>query len=120
MKEIDFIPEWYKADQVRKRRYMSANTLSWRYVCGDDGLEFCCRTSCHHVSAEVEDIQAAFETIRDKVDQAPLLQSEIAEMKQKSAVLDKIEPRTKITAILGELSYLVQENIILNRLSLTE
>lgn len=119
MKEIDFIPEWYKAVQLRKRRYARQYTIIavvfavmmvWSFVVG---------RHINQVSAEVEDIQAAFAKGRDKVYQTQLLQSEIAEMKQKAAVLDTITSRTKITAILGELAYLVQENIVLNRLSLT-
>jgi len=119
MKEIDFIPEWYKADQVRKRRYARQYTIIavtfavmmvWSFVVGGH---------VKHVSADVEGIQAAFDKGRDKVYQTQLLQSEIAEMKQKADVFDTITSRTKTTAILGELAYLVQENIVLNRLSLT-
>ncbi|MDH4202513.1 MAG: PilN domain-containing protein [Phycisphaerae bacterium] len=118
MKEIDFIPEWYKADLVRKRRYARQYTIIavifavmmvWSFIVGHH---------VNHVGAEVEGVQAAFAKGRDKVRQTQLLQSEIAEMKQKAAVLDTITSRTKITAILGELAYLVQENIILDRLSL--
>ena len=119
MKEIDFIPEWYKADQVRKRRYVRQYTIIavifgvmmvWSFVVG---------RHVKHVSADVEGVQSAFAKGRDKVHQAQRLQSEIAEMKQKAAVLDALTSRTKTTAILGELAYLVQENIVLNRLSLT-
>ena len=39
-------------------------------------------------------------------------------MKEKTTLLDKIESRTKMTAILGELSYLIGENVILSKLSL--
>lgn len=119
MNEIDFIPEWYKADQVRKRRYarqytiiaaIFATMMVWSFVVG------------HHVksvSAEVEGIQAAFAKGKDRVQQTLKLESEIEAMKQKAALLEKITSRTKMTAILGELSYLVEENIILSKLSLT-
>jgi hypothetical protein len=119
MKEIDFIPEWYKADQVRKRRYARQYTIiavvfaammAWSFVVG---------RHVNRVGAEVEGIQTAFDKGRDKVYQAHLLQSEIAAMKQKAAVLDTLTSRTKVTAVLGELAYLVRENIVLNRLSFT-
>ncbi|MHC4950765.1 MAG: PilN domain-containing protein, partial [Planctomycetota bacterium] len=114
-----FIPEWYKADRVRKRRYAHQYTtiavifaimMVWSFVVG------------HHVkraSAEVEDIQTAVVKGKERVQQTLNLQSEIAAMEQKTMLLDKITPRTKMTAILGELSYLAQENIILSKLLLT-
>ncbi|MHC4524251.1 MAG: PilN domain-containing protein [Planctomycetota bacterium] len=118
MKEIDFIPEWYKADRVRKRRYAHQYTtiavifaimMVWSFVVG------------HHVkyvSAEVEDIQASFAKGKEQVQHTLNLQSEIDLMEQKAVLLDKITSRTKMTAILGELSYLIQKNIILSKLSL--
>lgn len=119
MKEIDFIPEWYRADRVRKRRYVRQYTIIaviftviiiWSFIVG---------AQVSHASAEVEDIQAALAKSRSKVYLAQQLQGEIAQMEQKTALLDAITSRTKVTAILGELSYLVQENIVLNKLSLT-
>ena len=119
MREIDFIPEWYKADQVRKRRYARQYTIIavvfaimmvWSFVVGG---------YVKSVNAEVQDIRTAFDKGSDKVQQTQQLQGEIAAMKQKTTILDKITSRTPITAVLGELSYWVQENIILNKLSLT-
>jgi hypothetical protein len=119
MKEIDFIPEWYKADRVRKRRYVRQYTIItvifavmmiWSFIAGGQ---------VSRASAEVGEIQSAFAKSRDKVNLAQQLQGEIAQMEQKKALLDAITSRTKVTAILGELSYLVQENIVLSKLSLT-
>ena len=119
MKEIDFIPEWHKADRIRKRRYsrqyiltaiVFATMVVWSFVVG------------HHVervSAEVEEIQTVITRGNERVERALTLQSEIAEMEQKTKLLEKIVSRTKVTAILGELSYLIQENIILSKLSFT-
>ena len=71
-----------------------------------------------HVSAQVEEIQTAFEKGRIRSEQANQLKNKIAEMKEKTTLLDKVESRTKMTAILGELSYLIGENVILSKLSL--
>jgi len=118
MKEIDFIPQWYKAGRERKQRYirqyalmavMLTLMLGWGFVING-------HVSC--VSAEVEEIQTAFEKGRIRAEQATLLKNKIAEMKEKTTLLDKIASRTTTTAILGELSYLVGENVILSKLSL--
>lgn len=119
MKEIDFIPEWYKADQVRKRRYarqymiiaiIFTVMMVWSFIVG---------RHVKSVSAEVREIQTVFAKGSDKVQQTQQLQSEIAAMKQKTTILDKITSRTNVTAVLGELAYWIQENIVLNKLSLT-
>lgn len=118
MKEIDFIPQWYKAGRERRRRHIRQYALmavmftlmvSWGFVINGH---------VSHVSAEVEEIQTAFEKARIRSEQAVDLKSQVAKMREKTTLLDKIEPRTKITAILGELSYLIGENVILSQLSL--
>jgi hypothetical protein len=71
-----------------------------------------------HVKAEVQEIETAFEKGRARSEQATDLQTRIAEMKDKKGLLDKIESRTQMTAILGEISYLIGKNVILSTLSL--
>jgi len=119
MREIDFIPEWYKTDRIRKRRYARQYTIItvifvmmmvWSFVVGQH---------VKSVSAEVEGIQSAFAKGKDRVQQTLKLKSEIDGLKQKAALLDKIKSRTETTAILGELSCLIQDNIILSKMSLS-
>ena len=118
MKEIDFIPQWYKADRERKRRYIRHYALIAILFTLMVGWGFTINGHVSRVSAEVEEIRTAFEKGRLRGEQATHLESRIAQMIQKTTLLDKIEPRTKKTAILGELSYLIDENVILSKLSL--
>ena len=118
MKEIDFIPQWYKADRERKRRYIRQYALMAALFALMVGWGFMINGHIAHVSAEVEEIQTAFEKGRLRGQQATILEGRIAEMRQKTTLLDKIASRTKMTAILGELSYLMGENVILSKLSL--
>ncbi|OQY03040.1 MAG: hypothetical protein B6I25_08535 [Planctomycetales bacterium 4572_13] len=120
MKEIDFIPQWYKAGRERKRRYIRHYTLMGVLFSLMLGWGFIINGHVSRVSAEVEEIQTAFEKGRLRGEQAAILESRIAEMRQKTTLLDKIESRTKMTAILGELSYLIGENVILSKLSLQD
>ena len=118
MKEIDFIPQWYKAGRERKQRYIRQYALMAALFTLMLGWGFVVNGHISHVSAEVQEIQTAFEKGRIRSEQAAGLQVRIAEMKEKATLLDKIESRTKMTAILGELSYLIGENVILSNLSL--
>jgi hypothetical protein len=118
MKEIDFIPKWYKADRERKRRYVRHYSLMAVLFTLMVGWGVVINGHVARVSAEVEEIQTAFEKGRIRGEQAVHLTNQIAEMRQKTTLLDKIAPRTKMTAILGEVSYLIGENVILSKLSL--
>lgn len=118
MKEIDFIPEWYKADRKRKRRYVRQSTLIgvafvimmiWgmvidRYVVS--------------VKADVQDIQDAFTKAQTRVQEAMELQGQIDTLEQKASWLDKLTLRTPMTAVLAEVSYLMHDKVILSDLSL--
>ena len=118
MKEIDFIPQWYKAGRERKRRYMRHYALMSIMCTLMVGWGFVINGHVSRVSAEVEEIQTAVEKGRLRGQQATLLEGQIAQMTQKTTLLDKIESRTKTTAVLGEVSYLIGKNIILSKLSL--
>jgi hypothetical protein len=118
MKEIDFIPQWYKAGRERKQRYIRQYALIAAMFSLMVGWAFVINGHVSHVSAEVKEIQTASEKGRIRSEQVNGLKNRVAEMREKTMLLDKIESRTKITAILGELSYLIGENIILSHLSI--
>ncbi|MHC5101558.1 MAG: PilN domain-containing protein [Planctomycetota bacterium] len=118
MNEIDFIPQWYKAGRERKQRYIRQYTLMATLFTLMLGWGFVINGHVSHVKAEVQEIQTAFEKGRARSEQATDLQTRIAEMKDKKGLLDKIESRTQMTAILGEISYLIGKNVILSTLSL--
>lgn len=120
MKEIDFIPEWYKANQNRKKRYhrqyillasLLAVMMSWSFFVGQ---------YVERVRADVEDIEMVYEKGKVKVSEGAVLQSEIATLQGHVRILDAITPRTRASVIIAELSYLIRDNIILNKLSLNE
>ncbi|MCE5186320.1 MAG: hypothetical protein LLF76_09370 [Planctomycetaceae bacterium] len=118
MKEIDFIPDWYRADQNRKRRYHYQYALlailltvltAWNFVLG------------HHVQrvrAEADATQAIIEAARQRIDESLTLQNNIDEVSHKTSELEAVVPRTRTSAILAELSYVAGENIIFRDLKL--
>ncbi len=118
MKEIDFIPEWYKANQKRRQRYhrqyvllavLFAMMMGWSFVVG---------RHVERVDADVQDVQQLVKKGQSKIDEGVLLEVEIADLKAKSRVLEMTSPRTHISAMIAELSNLVRDNVILTKLSL--
>lgn len=117
MREIDFIPDWYAMDRIRKRRNVRHGSLIvtlfavmmvWSFIVGKH---------VRHVSAEAEDLRIAFEKSKESIDRVQVLNEEIALLNQKSSLLDSITPRTKVTSIIGEISHLIQDSVILSKLS---
>ncbi len=120
MKELDFIPEWYTANQNRRKRYhrqyvllasLLAVMLFWSFVVG---------RYVERVGADVENIQKGFEKGKMKISESLLLEAEIVSLKHRSDILEAVTPRTKISCVVAELSYLIREDVILSKLSLKD
>lgn len=119
MKEIDFIPDWYKANCRRRRRYVRqyslmgvlfAATMLWSFMMGQ---------YIQHAGAQVQEVETALLKKTQWIDEAALLQQEIAIMESRKTLLEDITPRTPMSAIVGELSYLIPNDVVLTNLSLT-
>ena len=120
MKDIDFIPEWYKANQNRKRRYHRQYILLASLLAVMMGWSFFVGQYIERVRADVEDAQTVFEKGKAKVDEGIRLQSEIASLQHEIHILDATTPRTHVSAVIAELSFLIRDNIILSRLSFSD
>lgn len=118
MKDIDFIPTWYKAGRERKRRYIRYYSLMGAMFALMAGWGFLINGHIAHVNAEVEEMQTIIDKGMGQAENAVVLKSQIDQMVKKSELLDQIELRTSMTAIMGELSSLFGENVILRKLSL--
>lgn len=120
MKDIDFIPEWYKATRKRRKRYhrqyvilatMLALMMGWSFVVG---------RQVKTVKADVSQIQNVIDRSRKMIDEGSKLEAEIALLKQQTGIMEIAEPRTDISTVVAELSALVGDNIILSRLLLKD
>ncbi len=118
MKEIDFIPEWYKANRNRMKRYhrqyillasLLAIMMTWSFVIGG---------YIEKVRADVEGVQAVFEKGKAKVDEGIQLEVEIAWLNRQKKILEAVTPRTNLSYVIGELSYLIRDDIILSKVLL--
>lgn len=117
MIEIDFIPEWYRADQNRKRRYHRLHAMLGLLLAALIGWNFALGRCVHRAQAEADATQAVIDAARQRVDEAVALQDEICDISQKTSELETLASRTKTTAIIAELSWLAGENIVLSKLS---
>jgi len=118
MKDLDFIPDWYRADQRRKRRYHRMYALLGVLLLVLVGLNVVMGRHVQRVCAEVDTVQAVIDSARLRVDEAATLQNEIMEIDRKGAALKAVAPRTRISAVIAELSHITADNIVLGKLQL--
>lgn len=116
MNNLDFIPDWYRADQRRKRRYHRMYALLGLLLLVLVGLNVVIGRHVSRVSAEVATVQAVIDAARQRVDEAAGLQNEIMEIDRKTAELKAVAPRTRTSAVMAELSHITADNIVLSKL----
>jgi len=118
MKEIDFIPEWYRTGRRRRVSYHRQYTMisclfialvAWSYSAG--GFLTAAKGS-------VEGTRSLLEASEPFAREYAALKEEIRVLEETAQVLERIRVRTPLDAILAELSYLISERVILSRLEI--
>jgi hypothetical protein len=118
MKEIDLLPEWYKSS---KRRQVSYRT---QYI----GICFLALimvvwnfTATHSVStaeADLSEMKVEKESVEMVFSRADQIKQKLVEMKQKALVLEHVDSKIRVADILAEISFLLNEKIVLSRLDI--
>ena len=115
MKEIDFLPEWYKNGRRRQVNYrlqyiiivgVFAVMMVWNYVSVDS------LATVRAKNMELETRQSQAEKVSAKLEE---YKKEIAMLHKKEKVLDSMDSKIVVSNILAEISYLVDKSIVLER-----
>lgn len=118
MKEIDFLPEWYKSGIRRQGNYrmqyiilsgLFAVMMVWNFVSANSV------SSARAKYLEMESIRAQSENASNKLKQ---YKNEIVMLHEREKMLDSIDSKIKVSNVLAELSFLVDERIVLSRVEL--
>jgi hypothetical protein len=119
MKEIDFLPNWYK--NVRRQQV----TYRTQYV-ALGGLfvimlvsNFVTGRSISRVQAHLTGLEEMEAASKNVSVQYAGVAGQIAELEKKSAVLKQIDSRINVGDVLAELSFLVGKKVVLTRVELT-
>jgi len=118
MKEIDFLPQWYKSGQKRRVNYyrlyaviiaLFAVSVAWSFATG---------FSLSRAEARVKQLrQARGENLHMSAEYTSL-NNTITKLRQKNDILTRLDPKLKISNVLTEVSFLVTENIVLGKLDI--
>jgi len=115
MKEIDFLPEWYKSGRQRQISYRTqvlglggvlVMMIAWNFV------------TTHSISkarAEVKQGRAMQAEAESVSREFARLKSEVTGLRQKVKFMEKIDSRIDVAGVLAEISFLIDDNIVLGK-----
>jgi len=118
MKEIDFLPEWYKSDKRRNASYriqcmilggVFAIMMVWNFVAAG---------SVSRAEAEITHIVEGSAGIQDAARRFGELKGRIGELQKKAAIIERTDSRIDVASVLAELSFLVKRPTVLGRVEL--
>jgi Tfp pilus assembly protein PilN len=114
MKEIDFLPEWYKSGKRREVSYRTQYIalggvflvmVVWNFIT----THSISKAKAQFVQMETKQIQA--EGLSIKLEE---LKSELNGLQEKEETIEKIDSKIDVANVLAELSFLIDEKIVLN------
>ena len=118
MKDIDFLPEWYKNGRRRQTAYraqyvalagMIAVMMVWNFLTG---------RAVSQAEAEIAQISEERATEHNVSQEYLGLQRRLKQFQSKAATIEKIESHVDVASILAELSYLIDDSVVLKKLDL--
>ena len=118
MKEIDFIPQWYRDGQKQQVSYRTQYVV---IICIFAAIVFWSFGTCYSVSkakAQINRIQESLAANADLAAEFSKLTTVMVELREKAKILDKLDHKTSIANVIGELSFLVTDNIILSKVDI--
>lgn len=113
MKEIDFLPVWYKKSRRQQFRYR------WQYVIIIIGFVF--MVSWSFFAGKVVNNSQAY-VLDDGINTTGEYQKYQAQLKQLTsheALIGKYSSKVMLSAVMAELSFIADESIILNQFEIT-
>jgi len=118
MKEIDFLPEWYKSGRRRQFSYrtqyfalagMFVMMMAWN---------FASLNSISKATAELAQITSRQAKAQHASKEFTRIKNEVKELQKKVYVIGEVDSKIDIASVLAEMSFLIDEKIVLSKVEL--
>ena len=115
MKEIDFLPEWYKSGKRREVSYRTQYIalggvfvvmVVWNFITAHSISKAMAQ------SAQMETRQTQAKGLSIKLDE---LKSDLRGLQEKAQSIEEIDSKIDVAAVLAEMSFLIGEKIVLGK-----
>ena len=115
MKEIDFLPEWYKSGQRRRGSYRTQYLALGGVLLLMVVWNFAVTHSISKAKAQLSQMstrQAEAEKLSCELAE---LTSQLKGLEKKAASIDEIDSKIDVASVLAEMSFLIDERIVLSK-----
>jgi len=119
MKEIDFLPEWYKSDKRKMASYRTQCVVLGGIFAIMMVWNFFAVGSISRVEAEIAHIAAGNAGTQDATRRFDQFKGRISELQKKAATIENIDSRIDVASVLAELSFLITRPTVLSSVELT-
>ena len=119
VKDIDFLPEWYKAGRKRKGSYKRQYTAITSLFAILVAWSFVVDHSASVASAKIGKRNAFMIINQSLKTEHGQIQTELDRFKDKAELLEKLSPRVNFANVIAELSFTVNQNIMISTLDMT-
>lgn len=117
MKEIDFLPSWYKDAHRRRMRYRVQYAAIMFLFAMMVGWSFFAAKSISNAQATIKQQQLSPEQ-RQVLDECVRLQSKLTELSKQAAVIGKLDSKLAVADVLAELSFLMDSKVIASQIDI--
>ena len=115
MREIDFLPNWYKSGRRRQISYRTQCValggvfvvmMVWSFVAGH---------SISKATAELAQEAARQAEVESASREFAAVKSEVTRLQEKVKSIEEIDSKIDVASVLAEVSFLIDEKIVLNK-----
>lgn len=118
MKEIDFLPEWYKSGRRRQVSYRTQYIALGGVFVVMVVWNFIAMHSISRVRAQYAQMSTKQAQAEGRSAELAELQSELRDLQKKAESIEEIDSKIDVACVLAEMSFLVDEKIVLSKVVL--
>jgi hypothetical protein len=118
MKEIDFLPEWYKNSRRQQISYRTQYFILGCIFAAIMLWNFIAARSISKAAAELTQTAPKQADAESILHESVGIKSQAAQLQEKAGVLEKINSKINVSDVLAEISFLVDERIVLSKVEL--
>jgi hypothetical protein len=117
MKEIDFLPVWYKKARQRRLRYRMQYAAILCLFAVMVGWSFIAAQSISNAQASIKQQQLSPEQ-KQMLDECVQIQSKLSELSRQAAAVRKLDSKVAVADVLAELSFLMDSKVIASQVDM--
>ena len=115
MKEIDFLPEWYKSGKRQQMSYRTQYVALGGIILVMIVWNFVSICSISRARAGLTQVVAEQTKAADASREFTQIRSKLTQLQEKARLLERTDSKIDVASVLAEMSFLLNERIVLSR-----